>query len=71
MTLPGHRTFGQDLQCGLVHLWVRDLMVAMLMEVISPGGGGCPGRAAFTKVLERVDLEAEHGNNTYILRMRS
>ena len=34
--------------------WVRDLMVFMLMGVVSPGGGGCPGRAAFTKVLERV-----------------
>ena len=39
---------------GLVHLWVRDLMVFMLMGVVSPGGGGFPGRAAFTKVLERV-----------------
>ena len=29
-------------------------MVFMLMGVVSPGGGGCPGRAAFTKVLERV-----------------
>ena len=48
------KAFGQALQWGLVHLWVRDLMVFMLMGVVSPGGGGCPGRAAFTKVLERV-----------------
>ena len=27
-------------------------MVFMLMGVVSPGGEGCPGRAAFTKVLE-------------------
>ena len=51
-TIP--KSFGQALQCGLVHLWVHDLMVLMLMGVVSPGGGGCPGRAAFTKVLERV-----------------
>ena len=48
------KAFGQALQCVLVHLWVRDFMVFMLMGVVSPGGGGCPGRAAFTKVLEMV-----------------
>ena len=46
------KAFGQALQCGLVHLWVWDLMVLMLMGVISPGGGGCPGRAAFTSAGE-------------------
>ena len=37
------KAFGQALQCGLVHLWVRDLMVVMLMGVISPGGVGVLG----------------------------
>ena len=42
------------LQCGLLHLWVRKFMVLMVTGVTLPGRCGYPGRAAFTKVLERV-----------------
>ena len=46
-------------------------MVFMLMGVVSPGGGGCPGRAAFTKVLERVGLQTWGGEGKRVERKGS
>ena len=42
------------LQCGLLHLWVCDLMVSMLTGHLE--GAGVLGGPLFTKVQERVEF---------------